>query len=171
MNDLRDLESEECGLIGKIEYMKNALQDTAELAQKQNTLHVKKSDLEGIMMTWPSTIHTLSVSAPAGTMMNVRWAKKKEFQMSDSNDDSKINKNEEKVKEKILEKYEFELHLSNKKNEKPLDVYLLSHVDLGPSTLSPHLAKHKLLAKHKSLTSMQARDPHLTCADFLAACS
>ena len=80
VNDLRELEAEECELIGKIQYMQDQLEKQCELAREDRALYLIDKDLKRFVSHWPSNVQSLGVAMPSGTQLDISWKKKLCFQ-------------------------------------------------------------------------------------------
>jgi hypothetical protein len=169
LSEIHELEAQESQLIGKIQYIQEQLKETIELGTTNKALYLCKEDMEQILSNMPTTVHTLGVTIPVGTQLDVSWKRKFSLDLAamkrkpsvipvvpaaaeTSNDGSKMSplmpkkrkkNNMQMATKRHLENYDFNLRISHKKT-KLMDVFFLSEVEPGSSLLPP-VTHHQLL--------------------------
>ena len=155
VNDLTELEAEECELIGKIQYMQDQLEKQCELAREDKAIYLIDKDLKQLLSHLPSNMQSLGVAMPSGSQLDISWKKKlcfqnkkkkrkrrtkKELELDGfSKPPKKLKVELEKNPIKVLNEYDFNLHVSNKhktvKEKVPIDVRILTEVMPGPTIM------------------------------------
>ena len=141
MNDLRELEAEECELIEKFSTCRINSKSN-ELAREDRALYLIDKDLKQLVSHLPSNMQSLGVAMPSGSQLDISWKKKlcflnkkkkrkrrtkKELELDGfSKPPKKVKVELEKNPIKVLNEYDFNLHVSNKhktvKEKVPIDV-------------------------------------------------